>query len=257
MSTPTTTKTPTTNIATSDATSITVRDKSLVDDLIGKVTFTEMMWLVVLGTTPTPAQAAIADACMVTLMEHGMTPSAIATRLIYGSSPDAMQGAIAAGLLGVGSRFVGTVEGCAHLLQRIVAAPEQSAQRAEADAIVREHKAIPGFGHDVHVPDDPRPPRLFAVARDHGLAGAHVAALETLSAALDAAKRRHITINATGAVAAVLADAGVPIEIMRGFALVARCAGLVGHVREEQRDPSMRALWHGAEAIVPYRGEDQ
>lgn len=245
---------PTTNIATSDATSITVRDHSLVDDLIGKVTFTEMMWLVVLGDKPTPAQAAIADACMVTLMEHGMTPSAIATRLIYGSSPDAMQGAIAAGLLGVGSRFVGTVEGCAMLLKRIVASAEQ---RAEADAIVRENKAIPGFGHDVHVPDDPRPPRLFSVAREHGLAGAHVQALEILGAALDAAKNRHITINATGAVAAVLADAGVPIEIMRGFALVARCAGLVGHVREEQRDPSMRALWHGAEAIVPYRGGDQ
>ncbi len=244
-------KTPTTNIATSDATSITVRDRDLVEDLVGKVSFTEMMWLVVLGTTPTPAQTAIADACMVTLMEHGMTPSAIATRLVYGSSPDAMQGAVAAGLLGVGSRFVGTVEGCAQLLQRIVAAPDQ---RAEADAIVREIKAIPGFGHDVHVPDDPRPPRLFAVAREHGVAGAHVAALELLGAALDAAKKRHITINATGAVAAVLADAGVPIEIMRGFALVARCAGLVGHVREEQRDPSMRALWHGGEAIVPYRG---
>lgn len=246
---------PTTNIATSDATSITVRDRNLVDDLIGKVSFTEMMWLVVLGTTPTPAQTAIADACMVTLMEHGMTPSAIATRLVYGSSPDAMQGAVAAGLLGVGSRFVGTVEGCAQLLQRIAAAPEQ---RAEADAIVREQKAIPGFGHDVHVPDDPRPPRLFAVAREHGVAGAHVAAIELLGAALDAAKKRHITINATGAVAAVLADAGVPIEIMRGFALVARCAGLVGHVREEQRDPSMLALWHGGEAIVPYRrGGDQ
>jgi citrate synthase len=242
---------PTTNIATSDASSITIRDKNLVDDLIGKVTFTEMMWLVVLGTTPTPAQVAVADACMVALMEHGMTPSAIATRLVYGSSPDAMQGAVAAGLLGVGSRFVGTVEGCAHLLQRIVASAEQ---RAEAEAIVREHKAIPGFGHDVHVPDDPRPPRLFAVARAHGIAGPHVDALELLGATLDAAKKRHITINATGAVAAVLADAGVPIEIMRGFALVARCAGLVGHVREEQRDPSMRALWHGAEAIVPYRG---
>lgn len=241
---------PTTNIATSDATSITVRDRDLVEDLIGKVTFTQMMWLVVLGGLPTPGQAAIADACMVTLMEHGLTPSAITTRLIYGSSPDAMQGAIAAGLLGVGSRFVGTVEGCAALLHRIVAAADQ---RAEADAIVREHRAIPGFGHDVHAPDDPRPARLFAVAREHGVAGAHVAALELLGAALDAAKQRHITINATGAVAAVLADAGVPVEIMRGFALVARCAGLVGHVHEEQRDPSMRALWHGGEAIVPYR----
>lgn len=242
-----------TKIATSNATSITVRGHDLCTELIGKLTFTEMMWLVVLGTRPTPGQAAVADACMVALMEHGLTPSAISARLIYGSSPDAMQGAVAAGLLGVGSKFVGTVEGCAVLLARIAAAPDPA---AEAARVVAEVRAIPGFGHDVHTPDDPRPPAIFAVARAHGLAGAHVAALEHLSAALDAAKRRHITINATGAIAAVLADAGVPTEIMRGFALVARCGGLVGHIHEEQLDPSMRAMWHAAETSVPYRGEE-
>lgn len=240
-----------TNIATSDATSITVRGKDLCGELIGKVSFTEMMWLVVFGTAPTPAQLAVADACMVALMEHGLTPSAITARLIYGSSPDAMQGAVAAGLLGVGSRFVGTVEGCAQLLARIAAAADPA---AEAELVVGEVRAIPGFGHDVHVPDDPRPPVLFAVARRHGASGKHVAALELLAQALDRKKGRHITINATGAIAAVLADAGVPVEIMRGFALVARCGGLVGHIHEEQRDPSMRALWHAGENSVPYRG---
>jgi citrate synthase len=241
-----------TKIATSSATQITVRGKDLCAALIGKLSFTEMMWLVVLGTEPSPGQTAVADACMVALMEHGLTPSAISARLIYGSSPDAMQGAVAAGLLGVGSRFVGTVEGCAALLARIAAAPDPA---AEAARIVVEISPIPGFGHDVHVPDDPRPAVLFAVARAHGVAGAHVAALELLAAALDRAKRRHITINATGAVAAVLADAGVPVEIMRGFALVARCGGLIGHIHEEQRDPSMRALWHSADIAVPYEGE--
>lgn len=109
----------------------------------------------------------------------------------------------------------------------------------------------------MHKPDDPRPAVLFEVARAHGVAGAHVAALELLAAALDQAKRKHITINATGAVAAVLADAGVPVSIMRGFALVARCGGLIGHIHEEQRDPSMRAMWHAAEQSVPYRGEEK
>ena len=243
-----------TNIATSDATSITVRGKDLCGELIGKLRFTEMMWLVVMGTLPSPGQTAAADACMVALMEHGLTPSAIATRLVYGSSPDAMQGAVAAGLLGVGSRFVGTVEGCAVLLDRIAKSADPA---AEAARVVEEVSPIPGFGHDVHKPDDPRPAVLFGVARAHGVAGAHVAALELLAAALDKAKRKHITINATGAVAAVLADAGVPVEIMRGFALVARCGGLIGHIHEEQRDPSMRALWHAAEQSVPYRGEQK
>lgn len=240
-----------TRIATSTATSITIRGEDLCQALIGNVSFTEMMWLVIFGTRPTPAQVAIADACMVTLMEHGLTPSAITTRLIYGSSPEAMQGAVAAGLLGVGSRFVGTVEGCAALLARLTAAVDPA---AEAERVVAEVSPIPGFGHDLHVPDDPRPAALFAVARAHGVAGAHVAALELLAAALDRKKQKHITINATGAIAAVLADAGVPAEIMRGFALVARCGGLIGHIHEEQRDPSMRVLWHAGENSVPYRG---
>jgi citrate synthase len=166
-----------------------------------------------------------------------------------------MQGAVAAGLLGVGGRFVGTVEGCAQLLARIAKASDLA---AEAAAVVAEAEGpLPGFGHDTHKPDDPRTPRLFAVARTRGVAGRHVAAIEALSQALDAAKLRHITINATGAVAAVLADAGIPIEIMRGFALIARCAGLVGHIHEEQRDPAMRSIWEAAEKAVPYQEEEE
>jgi citrate synthase len=82
-----------------------------------------------------------------------------------------------------------------------------------------------------------------------------VEAVRLLSAAIDAAFGKHITLNATGAIAAVLADAGVPREILRGFALIARAAGLVGHVREEQQKPAMRAIWEAAEAAVPYDGE--
>jgi citrate synthase len=252
----------TTAIATSDATSITIRGRDLCGELIGKLTFTEMMWLQMFGALPTGEQTAVVDACLVTLIEHGLTPSAIAARLVYSSAPEAMQGAVAAGLLGVGSRFVGTTEGCATLLARIVTAAQAgTAIATEAARIVDEHVAagtgLPGFGHDLHKPDDPRTPRLFAVARANGLAGAHLAALEALSAALDAAKRRHITINATGAVAAVLADAGVPVTIMRGFALIARCAGLVGHLHEEHDAPAMKSMWEAAERAVPYQGKPQ
>jgi citrate synthase len=162
-----------------------------------------------------------------------------------------MQGAVAAGLLGVGSRFVGTVEGCAALVARVVGGEAPA-------AVVAEHRAarrpLPGFGHDVHAPDDPRTPRLFALARQHGIAGASIEALEALGVAVDAALGRHLTINATGAVAAVLADCGIPTEIMRGFALVARCAGLIGHIHEEQHHPAMRSIWEAAESAVPYEG---
>ncbi len=247
----------TTSIATSTKDDIFVRDKSLCRDLIGQLTFTEMTYFQVLGQRPTPAQTAVLDACLVTLMEHGLTPSAVTTRLVYTSAPEAMQAAIAGGLLGVGSLFVGTVEGAAALVARMLEASDGA--EAEARRIAEEHRAarrpVPGFGHPVHKPDDPRPAVLFAVAEKHGLAGPHIAALRALSAAVDKVYGRHITINATGAVAACLGDAGVPAEIMRGFAVLARCAGLVGHVHEEQHKPAMRQLWHAAEEAVPYDGE--
>jgi citrate synthase len=243
----------TTKIATSTATDIFVRGKSLTADLMGKLTFTEMIYFQILGRVPSPARVAVIDTCLVALMEHGLTPSAIATRLVYGSAPEAMQGAVAAGLLGVGNKFVGTVEGCARLLEQIVAASDREVACAK---IITEHAAtrtpLPGFGHDVHTPDDPRTPRIFAVAHARGIAGDHIAALELLSKVLDQTKRRHITINATGAVAAALGDAGVPSEILRGFALIARCAGLVGHIHEEQRDPAMQTMWQAADRAIPY-----
>jgi citrate synthase len=245
----------TTSIATSTPDDVFVRGKSLTKELIGKLTFTEMAFFQITGRMPTPGQTAVVDACLVTLLEHGLTPSAIAARLVCSSAPEAMQGAVAAGLLGVGGVFVGTVEGCAALLARLVAAPDVA---KEALAIADEHRAakrpIPGFGHPQHKPDDPRTPRILEVATEHGVASSHVHALRALGAAVDRAFGKHVTINATGAIAAALGDCGVPPEIMRGFALIARCAGLVGHVHEEQRRPAMRALWEAADGAVPYDG---
>jgi citrate synthase len=251
---------PKTRIAQGTAEDVFVRGKSLCAELIGKLSFTEMTYFQVTGRMPTPAQARVLDACLVALMEHGLTPSVLATRLTYGSSPEAMQAAVAAGILGVGSVFVGTVEGCAALLARIVASGGGEKERdAVARAIASEHRAskraLPGFGHPVHKPDDPRTPVILGVAEESGVAGAHVAALRALAAAVDAEWKKHLTINATGAIAAALLDAGIPAEILRGFAILARCAGLVGHVREEQENPAMRAIWESAERAVPYTTE--
>jgi citrate synthase len=188
-----------------------------------------------------------------------MTPSAITARLTYTSAPEAMQGAVAAGLLGVGSLFVGTTEGCAALLERMLAATD--GPDAEAARIVDEHRGagtpIPGFGHPLHRPDDPRSLRLFALARSKGVAGPHVDAVHSLSRVIDQAYGKHITINATGAIAAALGDCGVPPEVMRGFCLITRCVGLVGHIHEEQQKPTLRAVWEAAEHAVPYQGPEQ
>lgn len=248
---------PTTSIASHGAEDVFIRGRSLCHELIGQHSFTEVLYFQILGRMPTADQVALIDACLVALMEHGLTPSVLAARLTYSSAPEAIQGAIAAGLLGVGSRFVGSMEGCAELLQRIVSAEDGA---AEATRIAVEHRGsrtpLPGFGHPTHKPDDPRALRLLELARTRKIAGAHVAAVTALSAAVDAAYGRHITINATGAIAAVLGDCGVPAEIARGFGLIARCAGLVGHLYEEQHKPTLRAVWEAAEMAVPYEAKE-
>lgn len=248
---------PTTKISHHTTEAIYVRGANLVDDLIGKLTFTEMMYFQLLGARPTPAQTKILDAVLVTLMEHGLTPSVIATRMIYDSCPEAVQAAVAAGLLAVGSTFVGTMEGCAKNLEEMLAAPEGEAGRARAIARrFREAKQpIPGFGHPHHKPDDPRSPKLLAIADEAGVPGRHIRALRLLATEVDAAWGRHLTINATGAIAALLGEIGVPQEVMRGIAVVSRAAGLVGHIREEQLEPAARHMWDVISENVPYSGK--
>ena len=248
--------TPTTAIATHSREDVFIRGKSLCRELIGQLSFTQALFFQAFGRMATDAEVKVIDGCLVALMEHGLTPSVLAARLTYSSAPEALQAAVAAGLLCVGSRFVGSMEGCAELIQRILAAGGDL--EAKAARIAAEYRAsrepIPGFGHPQHKPDDPRALCLIQLARQQGIAGRHVEAIEALSRAVDTAYGRHITINATGAIAAVLGDCGVPARIARGFALIARCAGLVGHIHEEQENPAMRAIWEAAERTVPYQG---
>lgn len=216
--------TPETRLCAHHLTGMSYRDVDLVEDLIGKKTFTEVMIMQILGREARPVDMRIVDAVLVTLMEHGLTPSAIATRLIYMSAPENLQGAVASGLMAVGSQFVGTMENCSRLLDRIRQAADG---RAEALAIAREFRAsrqpLPGFGHHLHKPDDPRSIKLLALAEaEPDLPGDSLKALRLLAAAIDETYGKHITINATGAVAALLSEIGVPTALMRGFAVISR-----------------------------------
>ncbi len=238
---------------TNDA--IYIRDASLVDDLIGRLSFTEMFFFHLMARRPKPAETALLDAILVTLMEHGLTPSAIAARMIALSSPEATQAAIAAGLLAVGSQFIGTIEDSARLLIEIADAPD-GVTAAAASLVARfraEKKLVPGFGHHLHRPDDPRTPRLLELAREHGFAGRYVDALLVLATTVDKAAGRHITINATGAVGAILVELGIPLTAIRGIAVVSRAAGLVGHVQEELTQPIGRFIWDLAEHEIDHR----
>lgn len=247
--------TPSTGISYCTADRIVVRDADLVSELMGKLSFTEMFLFHLLKQRPTRAQTVVLDAVFVTLMEHGLTPSAITTRLIYDSAPEALQAAVAAGLLGVGSTFVGTMEGCSAMIEEILAAPEGVDARAAAiaDRCRAERRPIHGFGHPIHKPDDPRSPRLFEIARAEGVPGRHIAALQALSREIDRAYGKHLTINATGAIAAVLGEIGIPQPVMRGIAVITRAAGLVGHIFEERERPIARHIWETVSEGIPYR----
>jgi citrate synthase len=242
-----------THIATSDATSITVRGLDLVQDLMGRFTFTETLYLLTCGRPPTAAETRVLDACLVTLMEHGWTPSSIIARLAHDSTPGQAQIGMAAGLLAIGDVFAGTMDGCARLLAEGLQEADQEAWCARIVAVhLAAKRPLPGFGHPFHKPDDPRPPRLFAIAAEAGVPGRHIALLRLLGAALDSGAKRHLTINATGAIAALLLEIGMPPGILRGIAVVSRAGGLAGHLVEEQATHSAREIWRMTEERIPY-----
>jgi citrate synthase len=242
-----------THIAGSDANSIRVAGHDLVEELIGRRSFTEMLYLLTCGRIPAAGQVRILDACLVTLIDHGWTPTSLIARLAHDSTPGQAQIGIAAGLLAVGDVFAGTMDGCARLLEQGIVHDDAGVWCTE---VVRAHRALrkplPGFGHPFHKPDDPRPPRLFALAAECGAEGRYIALLQRLGAVLDRESGRHFTINATGAIAALLMEIGMPVGIMRGVAVVSRSAGLAGHLVEEQRTGSAREIWRLVEEHIPY-----
>ncbi len=244
-----------TSIAGYDADHVTIRGKDLVADLMGKVSFTELMLLQLTGKTPTRAQVTILDAVLVTIMEHGLVPSAIVTRLTHYGAPESVQGAIVAGLLGVGDRFAGTASECAQLLEKIVASADSERVNV-ATELVKDYRArkrpIPGFGHPIHRDLDPRSKRLVDIVTAAGAKGDYVAALDTLEQAVATVIGRRIVTNVSAAIAVALCEAGVPSKASRGVVLTARCAGLVGHLQEESESPAGEAMWNAITDAVKY-----
>jgi len=244
-----------TRISSVGADHIRIRGKDLVTDLMGKLTFSEMIFLQLMGRMPSRPQAHILDAVLVTIMEHGLTPSAIVTRFTHFGAPESVQGAIAAGLLGVGDRFAGTASACAKVLDTLVAAP--AAQRDELAAkLVREHRErkqpVPGFGHPTHTAADPRVPRLLEITRSAGASGTHLEALAILERAVTSVTQKALVTNVSAAIAVALGEAGIASAAVRGIVLTARCAGLVGHLYEEMQRPVAPSMWEAIEARISY-----
>jgi citrate synthase len=228
---------------------ITVRGMDLTAELMGRINLGDMAFLELLGRLPDEAESVVFNAMLVSLVEHGTTPSTLAARLTYLGAPEALQGAVAAGLLGVGSVFVGTIEGAAKMLyDALNDAPDDT---VDLDALAQEvvanfraeRRHIPGIGHPIHKPEDPRATRLFALAEQYGLAGRYVALMTAIAREAARQSGRVLPLNATGAIGALACEMGLPWEICRGLGVMARAIGLVGHLLEESTNPMADQIW--------------
>ncbi|MEA2365616.1 MAG: citrate synthase [Thermoleophilaceae bacterium] len=236
-----------TSVGTSDADSITIMGRDLSSELMGQTTLTELAFLVVQRRAPSPEETRLLDAVLVALADHGLTPTVLAARLTYTGAPESLQGAVAAGLLGAGSVFLGVVEDTVRFLEEIGDDVEGGVKR-ELEA----GRRIPGLGHPIHKVEDPRTPRIYAIAEETGLVGPHLTRLREMAGAHREQTGKELPINGAGVAGAALADLGFPAALLRGFALLARTAGLLGHLAEELQSPIGMRLYREVDERAKY-----
>ncbi|MBI3044018.1 MAG: citryl-CoA lyase [Betaproteobacteria bacterium] len=241
-----------TDIAWSTPSTITIKGFDLCKDILGTLSLGDMAFLELTDRLPTTRESVVFNAIAVTLVEHGLTPSAITTRMTYVGAPEAMQAAVAAGLCGLGSVFVGSMETAARMLQEAIPDPSK---KADFDALARQiverfhgrKQAVPGIGHHLHKPVDPRAPRLFQIAAENGYDGPYVRLMKRVAQEAEAVYGKSLPVNATGAIGAIASELQLPWRIIRGIGVMARAIGLVGHIREEMREPMAREIKARAE----------
>ena len=227
---------------------IFVRGHDLTE-LLGNVSLGDVAYLELTGRLPNVKESAMFNALVVTLVEHGLTPSTIAARLTYYGAPEALQAAVAAGLLGMGDRFGGSIEQAARLLQEAPHDhdPHTTARRVVAD-YASQKQPIPGIGHPTHKTADPRTTRLFELAAENGFSRHHVELMRLIGKEASKAAGRDLPVNATGAIAAIASEMGLSWRITRGLAVMARAIGLVAHLQEEMDEPMAAEIWSRTEA---------
>lgn len=248
-----------TAIATSDADTITVRGHDLCRDLIGQIGMTDYFWLLVTGERPTPKQTKMLDACLVAIAEHGLVPSVQAARMTLAAAPEAWQGAISAGLLGMGSVVAGSSETAGLYLEEIIKAagdgPLEPAVVANLQEMKAQRKKIPGLGHPQHSSGDPRANLLMKISDDLGVSGKAVETLRLLGTHAPSIIGRPLPINVSGAIPATILDAGWPIGAIKAVPILARTAGLSAHLFEESMRSIGFIMSHNADLAIAYDGE--
>ena len=236
---------------------VDVRGRDLTGELMGGMTFTEYFHLLLTGQEATDEQRFFLDLLLVSIAEHGLMPSNVAARMTLAADPDALQGAVAAGILGAGTVVLGTSGECARLLEdahrRVVAGGEPAAVvRALAGSIRDAGGKVPGFGHPVHRPTDPRAERILELADERGVSGPHVELARCFRAVVRELWAKELPLNVAMPIAAVMLDLGYPSSSVKAVPILARTAGLLAHLAEEQESPLGFLLAREAEEAVEY-----
>jgi citrate synthase len=239
---------------------IEVRGRDLTDDLMGRLSFTEYFHLLLTGSEPTEDQRFFLDLLLVAIAEHGLMPTNVAARMTLAADPGSLQGAVAAGILGCGPVILGTAEECALLLERArVQVAAGGAPATVAGELAREvHGSgarLPGFGHPVHRPLDPRAERILELADERAASGAHVELARCFRDAAAEAWERPLTMNVSMPIAAVMLDLGFPAATVKAIPILARTASLLAHLAEEQQIPVGFLMAAAAEEAVGYEPE--
>ena len=246
-------------ISASNESTILVRGHDLTAELMGRISFTEHFWLLVTGAMPTDQQRRMLDATLVAIAEHGLVPSVQASRMTLAAAPEALQGAVAAGVLGCGSVILGSAEAAGRFLTEVCQKEDGGVVADEAvgevvQAYRAERRAIPGYGHPLHKGFDPRARRLFEIAAEIGCAGRHIAAAQRAERLLPSLVGKPLSLNVSGAIPAVLLDAGFPLGALKGIPILARTASLIAHLLEEQARPIGFVLSHAGSEAIGYDG---
>jgi citrate synthase len=245
-------------ISASNAETIVVRGHDLCGELVGTISFTDHVWLLITGQLPGAAQRRILDATLVAIAEHGLVPSVVAARMTLAAAPESLQGAVAAGILGCGSVILGSADGAARLFDAIVARKASDGLEAAARALLGElraaRKPVPGYGHPLHKRQDPRVARLLSVATETGASGRHIEAAGLVERLVPEIWGKPLAMNVSGAIAAVLLDAGYPLLAVKGVPMLARTASLIAHLTEEQQRPIGFMLADSGASAIEYDG---
>lgn len=245
----------TSSISTADETTVTVRGRSLMD-LIGTVSFTEYFVLLLMGRLPSADERFFLDATLVAIAEHGFTPTVQAARMTIAADPASLQSAVAAGILGCGTVVLGTAEEAGRLLHDSLARARESGRdevtvaREVAQELRARRAALPGFGHPFHRPEDPRAQRLLSLANERGTAGPYVKMARAFATVADDVWGKHLLLNVSGAIAAVMLDVGFPLDSLKGIPILARTAGILAHLHEDAHERlGFFLASRGAEAV--------